>query len=62
MDFNKIIVENIRARKMNRLFPKLPKIVKRNDKKRLVVNEINPGHTESVFRGYLKRVKNFNKK
>jgi hypothetical protein len=49
-------------RKLHKEFPRLPKIVKFNEKtKKYGIQELNPGHTESVFRGYLKRLNNFNK-
>ena len=59
MNHSKIIAHNTRMRKLYKNFPKLPKIVKLNNRKQLVLNELNKGHTESVFRGYLKRVNNF---
>lgn len=62
MNYNKIIAHNIRMRKLHKEFPRLPKIVKFNEKtKKYGIQELNPGHTESVFRGYLKRLNNFNK-
>ena len=61
MNHNKIIAHNIRMKKLHPNFPTLPKIVKKGESNRLEVKEINPGHTESVFRGYLKRVGVFQK-
>ncbi len=62
MNYNKIIAHNIRMRKVHNCFPALPKIVKFNEKtKKFGIQELDPGHTQSVFRGYLKRLANFNK-
>ena len=63
MNYNKVIEHNIKMKKVYKNFPRLPKIVKTNTKGSSVftINEINPGHTESVFRGYYKRLENFNK-
>jgi len=59
MNYNKLIAENIKMLKKYPNFPKLPKIVKEGENNRLNIVEINTGHTQSVFRGYLKRVQNF---
>ena len=56
MNHNKVIEHNIRMKKLYPNFPTLPKIVKKGENNQLKIHEINPGHTESVFRGYLKRV------
>ena len=62
MNYKKIIAHNVNMRKKYPEYPKLPKIVKENDKGKLSLVEIDKGHTESVFRGYLKRVSNFQRK
>jgi len=61
MNYNKIIEVNIRMKKVYPNYPTLPKIVKMGNNNQLEVVEINPGHTESVFRGYLQRVRVFQK-
>ena len=61
MNYNKIIAHNIRMKKIYPNHPTLPKIVKKGEKNKLELKEINPGHTASVFRGYLKRVGVFQK-
>lgn len=59
MNYNKIVKHNVEMRKKYPNYPRLPKIVKLNEQQNLKLVEINPGHTESVFRGYLKRLNNF---
>jgi len=61
MNYNKIIEHNIKMKKVYKNFPKLPKIVKLSEDNKFKLSEINKGHTESVFRGYMQRLNNFQK-